>query len=150
MEIMDIKTQLANDLKDAMRSRDDVRKRTVRMALSAIKLSEIDKGSPLDESAQMAVIQKEVKSRNESIADAQRAGRPDLTAAAQAEIAVLEGYLPKPFTPEELEALVRQAITEAGASSPAEMGKVMKILTPRLQGRATGAQVSQLVRQLLQ
>jgi hypothetical protein len=150
MEIMDIKTQLANDLKDAMRSRDEVRKRTVRMALSAIKLSEIDKGSPLDESAQMAVIQKEVKSRNESIADAQRAGRPDLTAAAQAEIAVLEGYLPKPFTPEELEALVRQAITEAGASSPAEMGKVMKILTPRLQGRATGAQVSQLVRQLLQ
>lgn len=150
MEIMDIKTQLANDLKDAMRSRDDVRKRTVRMALSAIKLSEIDKGSPLDESAQMAVIQKEVKSRNESIADAQRAGRPDLTAAAQAEIAVLEGYLPKPFTPEELEALVRQAITEAGASSPAEMGKVMKILTPRLQGRATGAQVSQRVRQLLQ
>ena len=150
MEIMDIKTQLANDLKDAMRSRDEVRKRTVRMALSAIKLSEIDKGSPLDESAQMAVIQKEVKSRNESIADAQRAGRPDLTAAAQAEIAVLEGYLPKPFTPEELEALVRQAITEAGASSPAEMGKVMKILTPRLQGRATGAQVSQRVRQLLQ
>jgi len=150
MEIMDIKTQLANDLKDALRSRDEVRKRTVRMALSAIKLSEIDKGSPLDESAQMAVIQKEVKSRNESIADAQRAGRPDLTAAAQAEIAVLEGYLPKPFTPEELEALVRQAITEAGASSPAEMGKVMKILTPRLQGRATGAQVSQLVRQLLQ
>jgi len=150
MEIMDIKTQLANDLKDAMRSRDEVRKRTVRMALSAIKLSEIDKGSPLDESAQMAVIQKEVKSRNESIADAQRAGRPDLTAAAQAEIVVLEGYLPKPFTPEELEALVRQAITEAGASSPAEMGKVMKILTPRLQGRATGAQVSQRVRQLLQ
>lgn len=150
METMEIKTQLANDLKDAIRSRDEVRKRTVRMALSAIKLSEIDKGSPLDESAQMAVIQKEVKSRNESIADAQRAGRPDLTAAAQAEIAVLEGYLPKPFTPEELAALVRQAITEAGASSPAEMGKVMKILTPRLQGRATGAQVSQLVRQLLQ
>jgi len=150
MEIMDIKTQLANDLKDAMRSKDEVRKRTVRMALSAIKLSEIDKGSSLDESALIAIIQKEVKSRNESIADAQRAGRPDLTAASQAEIAVLEGYLPKPFTPEELEALVRQAIIEAGASSPAEMGKVMKILTPRLQGRATGAQASQLVRQLLQ
>jgi uncharacterized protein YqeY len=150
MEIMDIKSQLANDLKDAMRSGDEVRKRTVRMALSAIKLSEIDTGGPLDQSTQMAVIQKEVKSRNESIDDAQRAGRPDLITAAQAEIAVLEGYLPKPFTPEEMEALVRQAITEAGASSPAEMGKVMKLLTPRLLGRATGAQVSQVVRQLLQ
>ena len=97
----------------------------------------------------MAVLQKEVKSRNESIADAQRAGRPDLIAAAQDEIGVLETFLPKPFTAQELEDLARQAIDEAHAHAPGDMGKVMKLLTPRLQGRATGAQASQVVRQLL-
>lgn len=147
---MDLKAQLENALKDAIRSGDDVRKRTIRMALSAIKLSEIDKGIPLDEAATIAILQKEVKSRQEAISEAQHAQRPDLVSAAEAEIAVLETFLPSPLTPQELEALAREAIGEAGAQTPADMGKAMKLLTPRLQGRATGAQASQVVRQILQ
>lgn len=147
---MDLKTQLESTLKDAMRSRDDVRKRTVRMALLAIRMTEIENGKPLDEAALNAIIPKEIKSRQEAIAEARRANRPDLVSASEAELKVLESFLPPQLNPQELEALARQAITEAGAASPADMGKVMKLLTPRIQGRATGAQASQLVRQLLQ
>ncbi len=147
---MDLKTQLESTLKDAMRAGDDVRKRTIRMALSAIRLAEIEKGGPLDEAGLLAMLQKEVKSRQEAIAEAQHAKRPDLVSASEDEIKVLETFLPQQLTPQELETLARQAITEANAASPADMGKVMKLLTPRLQGRATGAQASQLVRQLLQ
>ena len=143
------KLELENALKDSMRAGDDVKKSTLRMVLSAIRLAEIEKGKPLDEPGLLAVLQKEVKSRRESIADAQRANRPDLIQGSEAEIAVLEGFLPKALTAEELEALVRQAIAEAGATSPREMGQVMKLLVPRLQGRVPGDQASQAVRRLL-
>ncbi|MCU0487094.1 MAG: GatB/YqeY domain-containing protein [Anaerolineales bacterium] len=146
---MNLKDQLQSDLKDAMRSGDVMLKNTLRMAISAIKLAEIEKNNPLDENAVLAVIQKEVKSRRESIADAERAGRPDLVQAAEQEINLLERYLPKAFDPAELETLARQAIQEAGATSLKEMGQVMKILMPQLQGRATGDQASQIVRRLL-
>lgn len=147
---MTLKSQLESALKDAMRSGDDVRKRTLRMALSNIRLIEIDKGVTLEDQAVMAILQKEIKSRHESISDAQRANRPDLIAESQAEIQVLEGFLPKALTAEELEQLARQAIAEVGATSPREMGQVMKVLMPRLQGKATGDQASQVVRNLLQ
>lgn len=146
---MSTKTQLETDAREALRARDDQRKSTLRMALAAIKLAEIDKGSPLDEGDVLTLLQKEVKSRHESIADAERARRPELAAAAQAEIAILETYLPKPFTQAELEDLARQVIAEVGASSAREMGMVMKTLMPRLEGRATGSQASQVVRNLL-
>lgn len=147
---MATKQQLENALKEAMRAGDDLKKRTLRMALSSIRLVEIDKRAPLDEAGVMAILQKEVKSRQESIADAERASRPDLASEAQAEIAVLEGFLPQPLRQEDLEAMARQAIAEVGATSPREMGQVMKVLMPRLQGRATGEQASQVVRSLLQ
>jgi len=147
---MELKTQLENALKDAIRSKNDVRKRTMRMAISAFRQVEIDKGKLLDEAGLIAILQKEVKSRQESIAEAKQADRLDLVSDLEDEIKVLEEFLPKQFTTQELETLVRQAINEAGAISPVDMGKVMKLLTPRLQGRATGAQASQLVRQLLQ
>lgn len=146
---MDTKAKLENDLKDALRAGDDLRKRTLRMALSAIRLAEVEKGGPLDENAVLGILQKEVKSHQESIEDARRAGRPDLEQAALAEIDVLDQYLPRQLTPEELEGLARQAIAEVGATSPSDMGKVMKILMPRLQGRATGDQASQVVRMLV-
>jgi len=146
---MDIKTQMENDLKDAMRSHDEPRKRTLRSALSAIKLAEVDKGGPLDEQGAYSVTQKEIKSRKESIADAEKAGRSDLIAQTQAEIEILEGYLPKAFSPEELEQLAREAIAEASATSPQQMGQVMKILMPRLQGRASGNDASLMVKKLL-
>jgi uncharacterized protein len=147
---MTTKVQLESDLKDAMRANDDLRKRTLRMALSAIRFAEIERGAALDENAILAILQKEVKMRQEAIAEAQHASRPDLEEASKAEITVLEPYLPKSFSPEELEAYAKQAIAEVGATSPQDMGKVMKVLMPRLQGRASGDQASQVVRRLLQ
>ena len=147
---MTSKTDLENDLKDAMRAHDEVRKSTLRMALAAIKLAEVEKRASMDEAAIMGILQKEIKSRQEAIADAQKAGRQDLEAAAQLEIGILEKYLPRPLSPDELEALARQAIGEVGASSAREMGQVMKVLMPRLAGRASGNQASQIVRKLLE
>jgi uncharacterized protein YqeY len=147
---MDLKTKLHDALKDAMRSKDELRKSTLRMVLSAIQLAEVDKGSALDDQGVMAILHKEVKSRRESIADAERAGRPEMIQAGEAEIKILEDFLPKGFSTEELDALALQAIAEAGATTVREMGAVMKILMPRLQGRATGDQASQAVRRHLQ
>lgn len=147
---MDIKSTLQADLKDAMRRGDEIRKSTLRMALTSIKLAEVEKGAHMDEAAYLAVIQKEIKARRESIADAEKANRPDLIPQSEQEIVVLQGYLPAAFSAEELEAMAKAAITEVGATSIREMGQVMKILMPRLQGRATGDQASQVVRKLLQ
>jgi uncharacterized protein YqeY len=147
---METKAELENALKAAMRAHDELQKRTLRSALASIKLAEVEKNAPLDEAAVLAILQKEVKSRHEAIADAQRAKRPDLEAQNQAEIEVLERFLPQPFAPQDLEKLVRQVIAEEGASSPRDMGRVMKALVPRLQGRATGEQASQTVRKVLQ
>ncbi len=149
MSFMSIKQQLENDVKEAMRAKDELRKRTLRSALASIRLAEVEKGSELDDSGVMAVLQKEIKARHETIADAERARRAEMVAEAQAEIGVLESYLPKPFSPEELEALARQAIQQVGATSPKEMGQVMKVLMPQLQGRATGNEANQVVRRLL-
>ncbi len=132
-----------------MRAGDDLRKRTLRMTLAAIRQQEIDKGITLDEAAVQTTLQKEIKSRNESIADAQKAHRPDLEAEARAEIEVLQDFLPKQLSSQELDEMAKQAVTETGATSLKEMGQVMKVLLPRLQGRASGDQASQAVRKLL-
>ena len=147
---MDIKSTFQSDLKDAMRSGDETRKSTLRMALSAMKLAEVEKNAQMDEAAYLAIIQKEIKARRESIADAEKANRPELITQAEAEIAILQAYLPAALSEEELENLAKDAIAEVGATSVREMGQVMKILMPRLQGRATGDQASQVVRRLLQ
>lgn len=147
---MTTKEKLEQALKTAMRAQDELSKRTLRMALSAIRLAEVEKGGPLEENAVLALLQKEIKSRQEAIAEAQKAGRPDLQAASQAEIGVLQAYLPQAMPESELEALVRLAIHEAGATSERDMGKIMRVLMPRLQGRATGDQANQMVRKLLQ
>jgi uncharacterized protein YqeY len=144
------KADLQNALKDAMRANDDLRKRTLRMALSAIRLAEVDKGRQLDEQEILSILQKEVKTRQEAIDEARGANRPQLEADAQAEIEVLQEYLPQPLTQEELEAMARQAVDEVGATSQREMGQVMKVLVPRLQGKATGKQASEVVRKLLE
>ena len=146
---MNTKLKLSDDLKDALRAKDELRKRTLRMALAAIKNIEIDNGSELDESATLAILQKEVKNRLETIEGAQQAKRDDLIAEAEAEIAILEAYLPRPLAAEELEKLVREAIAESGATSPREMGNVMRLLMPKIQGRADGKDASQMVQRLL-
>ena len=147
---MDLKSTLQSDLKDAMRRGEETRKSTIRMALSAIMLAEVEKNAHMDEAAYLAVIQKEIKSRRETIEDATRASRPELISQAEQEIKILQGYLPMALSQEELEALAKDVITEVGATSIREMGQVMKILIPKLQGRATGDQASAAVRKLLQ
>lgn len=150
MVLMDTKTKLETALKEAMKSGDEVRKRTIRMALAAIKQAEIDRRTALDEAAVIALLQKEIKLRKEALEEARTANRPDLAAAAEAELAVVGEFLPEGLSEQELRSLVEAAIAETGAASPADMGKVMKVLMPRLAGRAPGDQVSALVRQLLQ
>jgi uncharacterized protein YqeY len=147
---METKTKLENELKDAMRAGDEVKKRTVRMALAAIKQTEVDRQITVDEAGVLGILQKEIKTRKEALEEARTAKRPDLVAAAEAEIAVLEAYLPQAMSLDELKALAEAAVAEAGASSAADMGKVMKLLMPRVAGRAPGDQVSATVRQLLQ
>jgi uncharacterized protein YqeY len=150
MMAMDIRTKLENSVKEAMRAGDDITRRTVRMVLAAIKLVEVDQRIKLEEPAIFSIIQKEIKTRREALDEAGRANREDLIAASEAEINVLKQFLPEELGEEDLMSLVKEAVAEAGATSPADMGKVMKILLPRVQGRAPGDRVSQAVRTVLQ
>ena len=146
---MNTKERLTADLKPAMHARDDVRKRTIRLALASLKNAEIDKKSELDEADVVMILQKEVKSRHETIEGAEQAGREDLILEAKAEIAVLEIYLPKALTTLEIESIVADAIDEIGATSIREMGQVMQCVMPKVRGRADGKEVNQIVRRLL-
>ena len=147
---MDTIEKLEIALRESIRAGDDVRKRSIRMVLAAVRQVEIDRQVKLDEAAVLSIIQKEIKTRKESVEEARRANRPDIVAATEAEIVVLQAYLPEALGADEMKVLVEAAIAEAGASSPADMGRVMKLLMPRLAGRAPGDQVSAVVRQLLQ
>jgi uncharacterized protein YqeY len=147
---MSLKNDLNDALKAAMKAKNELEKMTLRGALAAIKQIEVDEQTELEDPDILGVLQKEVKSRKESIADAEKAGRDDLIATANDEIAILERFLPQALTPEELEAIVKETIAEVGAASMADMGKVMGAIMPKVKGRADGGQVNQLVRQLLQ
>ena len=140
-----------------MRSGDEVRKRTVRMALAAIKQVEVDqrsnppdKRAELDDTAVINIIRKEVKNRHEALEEARTANRADLVEANEAEIKVLEAFLPKAMPAEELRAIVEAAIAETGSASLTDMGKVMKTVMPKVAGRAPNDMVSAAVRELLQ
>ena len=146
---MDIKTQLNESVKDAMKSGDEVRKRTLRMVLAAIKQVEVDKRTAVDDLAVVALIQKEIKNRREAIEEAKRANRSDLIGENEVEITVLEAFLPKAMPAEELRAIVQAAITETGAATPSDMGKVMKIVMPKVAGRAPNDMISSTVKELL-
>ncbi|HKG54779.1 MAG TPA: GatB/YqeY domain-containing protein [Anaerolineales bacterium] len=147
---MSIKAQLNESMKDAMKSGDEVRKRTVRMALAAVKQVEVDKRIELDDTAVMNLLQKEIKNRRESLEEAKKANRADLIEANEAEINVLQVFLPKAMPAEELRALAQEAIAETGAASPTDMGKVMKVVMAKVAGRAPNDMVSATVRELLQ
>ncbi len=147
---MDLKTQLTEAMKESMKSGDKVRKSTITMVLAAIKQIEVDRRITLDEPTILGILQKEIKMRKEAFEEAQKAGREDLAKDAQTEIAILNVFLPAGLGADELRALVQAAIVETGASAPADMGKVMKALLPKVAGRAPGDQVSAAVRELLQ
>jgi uncharacterized protein YqeY len=151
---MDLRQQLMDDLKDALRQKDELRKRTIRSVIAAIKKAETELDSSgqrivLDDDDILVVIAKQAKQRQESITEFRRAGREDLATEEEAELAILQAYLPQQLTPEEIEAEARQVIKEVGASGPRDMGKVMKPLMARLKGRADGKVANQIVRELL-
>ncbi len=151
---MGLRGQLMDDLKDALRQKDGRRKTTIRSVLAAIKKAETEldasgKRVRLDDSDILAIIAKEAKIRKESIIEFQRGGRDDLVAEAQAELALLEEYLPQQMGREEIEAEARRVIEATGASGPRDMGKVMKPLMADLRGRADGRLVNEIVRELL-
>jgi uncharacterized protein YqeY len=152
---MGLREQLMDDLKDAMRQRDETRKRTIRSVIAAIKQAETELDASgarvrLEEDEDILVlIAKQAKQRQESIVEYRRGGRQDLVDEEQAELAILENYLPRQLSREEIEAEARQVIAEVGASSPRDMGKVMRPLMDKLRGRADGKLVNQVVRELL-
>src|SRR5574340_647736 len=144
---MRIKDKLTEAMRAAMKANDDVSRRTTRMALAAIQQVEVDKRSTLDDAAVMALLQKEIKNRREAIEEAHKANRSDLIADNEAEIKVLEAFLPKAMPADELRQLVQAAIAETGAAAPSDMGKVMKVVMPQIAGRAAGDQVSAVVKE---
>jgi uncharacterized protein YqeY len=146
---MDFHEQLQKDLANAMKAKNDTQKWVIRMLKSAIQLAEVNKGEPLSEEEFLQAVQKEIKTRNEAKADAEKANRQDLIDAADAEIAILKTYLPAQLSTEELTDLVRQTISETSATSVKDMGKVLKKLLPKLQGRATNAEASRIVKEEL-
>lgn len=146
---MALRNEIETAIKDALRAHDQTSLRTLRMALAAIKNAEVGRDGALDDTAVQSILQKEIKSRQESVEEAERAGRKDLSESTRQEITVLEKYLPKQMTDEELDALVHQAIRETAASGANDMGKVMKHVLGQAQGKAPGNRVNSAVRKLL-
>jgi len=144
-----IKATITLAMKDAMRARDKIRLGTVRLILSEIKRIEVDERIELDDARVLAVLDKMLKQRRDSISQYQSAGRQDLADVEVAEVGVIEAFLPAALTESEISDLLNDALQTSGAESIRDMGKVMAILKPQLQGRADVAGVSQLVKQRL-
>jgi len=141
-----MKDQLLQDLKDAMKSKDTLRKNTITMLRAAILQVEKDSQKTLTEDEMSAIVAKEVKKRKESITEYENAGRQDIADDLRKEIEILSKYLPEQLTNEEIEKMVDDAIAESGATSQRDMGKVMGLLRPKTQGKADGKVVSDIVK----
>ena len=146
---MSLKDQLQHDLQAAMRARDERRKSALRMALTAIQLAEVEEKGALSDESAVSAIRKEVRRREDALEMIRQSGREDMVAEDEAQLEILRSYLPQLLTVEEVAAIARDVIAEAGAASPADVGKVMKLIMPRVQGKADGRMVSQVVRDLL-
>ncbi len=142
-----LKARILEDVKDAMRARDKARLGTLRMVTAAIKQQEVDRrASPLDDSAVVAVLEKMLKQRRESVRQYEAAGREDLASVERKEMAVIEQYMPRALDAAEVAAIIEAAIDDAGAATMKDMGRVMGLLKPRVQGRADMGAVSASVR----
>jgi uncharacterized protein len=146
---MPLKQQLTDDMKAAMKGGDKERLMVIRLMLAAIKQREVDERIELDDAAVLAALEKMLKQRRDSVSQYEAAGREDLAAQERYEIGVIGGYLPAQMDPAELEREVAAAIAASGAAGPADMGKVMAALKPRIAGRADMGQASALVRRQL-
>jgi uncharacterized protein YqeY len=141
-----LKARITDDMKSAMRSKETLRLGTIRLLLAAVKQREVDERIELDDAAISAIVEKLIKQRRDSISQFQTAGRQDLVDAEQAELAILQAYLPAQLSAADVAAAVAAAIAESGATSARDMGKVMGLLKARLAGRADMAQVSALIK----
>ncbi len=147
---MSIREQLSNALKTAMKEADTDKKRVIRMVISGIKNNEIDSRQELTDQEIISILHKEIKSRHEVIEGATLNNRQDLIDEAKNDIKIIEAFLPAGLSQDEITAIVKECIEQVGAHTPADMGKVMKIVLPKIAGRAPGNQVSQIVKELLQ
>jgi uncharacterized protein YqeY len=138
---MSLKERIQEDMKGAMRSGDKDRLGTIRLIMAAVKQREVDERITLDDAQLLAVLEKMGKQRRESIAQFQAGGRADLVAKENAELTIINSYMPAPLADDELDALINQAISETGAASIKDMGKVMAIIKSKAQGRADMAAV---------
>jgi uncharacterized protein len=143
------KNTFEDALHDAMRQKDETAKNTYKILLSSIKMVEIEKGITADDALIQSILQKEIKMRRESINEFQKGDRADLIKLAETEIAILEKFLPAQMSDEDIKKLAAEAIKEAGATLPSDMGKVMKVLIPKLAGQASADRISAAVRSLL-
>ncbi len=146
---MSLKQRIPEDLKQAMRSGDERRKIALRMLQAAVHNAEIAQGHELDETGVVTVVRKEVKQRRDAIEQFQKGGREDLAAKEQAELTVLEAYLPEQLSRAEIERMAREVIAEVAARGPHDRGRVMGPLLQRIAGRAEGREVSEVVGALL-
>lgn len=146
---MSLKAQITEDMKTAMRAKDSARLATIRLLQAAIKQKEVDERAELDDAAVIAIVDKMLKQRKDSIAAFESAGRLDLAEQEKAETAVLQGYLPQRMSAEEITAAVQAIVAELGASGPADMGKVMGVVKTRLAGKADMGTASAAVKAAL-
>ncbi|MFQ3222897.1 MAG: hypothetical protein ACI9PC_000108 [Porticoccaceae bacterium] len=143
---MSMKSQIKDAMKDAMRAKDKPRLGAIRLILSEVKRIEVDERIEIDDERLLAILDKMIKQRRDSITQYEAAGRDELAAIEIGEIAVIQDFLPTALTEEEINAMIAVAIAETGAESMRDMGKVMGILRPQIQGRADGGAVSGLVK----
>jgi hypothetical protein len=146
---MNIKEQLTIALKTAMKEQNEIRKNVIRMALSSIKLAEVEKGSELDDARLLAIMQKELKTREETIAEAEKAIRPEMIITLNHEIDVIKEFLPAEISDDEIEKIIEQVITDTKADSIKQMGLVMKVAIERIAGRASNDRLSKIIKEKL-
>ena len=145
----DPRPKMQDALKQAMISKDTIRRDVLRMTLSAFKQVEIDERRELSPEDTVTILQREIKKRRDSVDEAHKAGREDIAGSEASELVMLEGFLPQQLTRDEIAVLVRAAIQQSGAASAKDMGKVMGVLMPQVKGKADGKLVNEVVRDLL-
>lgn len=146
---MSLSERLNDDMKQAMKNQDKFKLSVIRMIRSAVKNVEIDQKKTLDDNEVLEILNREIKQRKDSLQEFEKADRGDLAETVRKEIEVIAVYMPQQLTQEEIHAIVQQTIQETGASSKADLGKLMSALMPKVKGRADGKLVNQLVQQLL-
>ena len=146
---MALKDQLMNDLKEAMKDKDTIRKNTIQMVRSAVLQFEKDNKTELDDNGVIEVIAKELKKRKDVLPEYEKSGRDDLIEGLNKEIETLLGYLPAQLSKEELMEIVKVAIAETGATSMKDMGKIMAAVMPKTKGRADGKEINAIVKEML-